>query len=91
MKISRSSIMSVMDKWVKELEGRYQMFYKVVEGEVFVYGTNPGALIGKAGERINRYKKVLKDLGASRVTLVEVYDARMPDYSNWTAEDWGNL
>lgn len=84
-------IKDALHEWSKECGERVQMFYRIEGSKVFVYTTSPGHLIGAGGKRITKYQEIIKKAGAEEVSLVELKEARRPDYSSYTAEDWENL
>ena len=49
--------------------------FKITKTRVLkIYSNNPGLMIGRAGERINRYKKRLKE--EANVKKVDLYECR---------------
>jgi ribosomal protein S3 len=48
------------------------MLYRIRNGVLTIYTDRPGPLIGKMGERIDRYKAILLALPYHRVTEVRL-------------------
>lgn len=78
----------ILDEMMAELDESYQVFFKIRNNEVDLYTPNPGVVIGRAGTRINKYETLLKEVGVSKVNIIDVEAARMPDYSYVNDDEW---
>ena len=58
----------------KEASKTFATFKITKTGVLKIYSNNPGLMIGRAGERINRYKKRLKE--EANVKKVYLYECR---------------
>jgi len=52
-------IQEVLNEWKKESGLTHIMLYRVRSGVLTIYSDRPGVLIGRMGERIDRYKQKL--------------------------------
>ena len=66
----------ILKDWFEEFNTTYSRTFATFEitkkGVLNIHSNYPGIMIGKAGERINRYKKRLKEeVGIKKVNLYE--------------------
>lgn len=52
-------IQKVLSEWKEESGITHLMLYRVRSGVLTIYSDRPGVLIGRMGERIDRYKQKL--------------------------------
>lgn len=68
-------VYKILKDWFAEFTtyGKTFVTFEITSKKVLnIYSNNPGVMVGKAGERIDRYKKRLKEeLGIKKVNLYE--------------------
>ena len=57
-----SMVRDVLKEWKDDAKVSHLMLYKLRDGVLTVYTDRPGPLIGRAGERIDRFKAKLLSL-----------------------------
>lgn len=62
----------ILRDWKEEAKITHLMLYGIRNGVLTIYTDRPGPLIGKMGERIDRYKARLLALPYRRVTEVRI-------------------
>jgi len=73
---------SIMHEYSVETEIE-DMYYRIIYDEktklndISIYTTQPGRLIGKGGEIINRYTALLKEKGIDNVNIIEILPCRI--------------
>lgn len=54
-----SIVRDVLKEWKDDAKVTHLMLYKLRDGVLTVYTDQPGPLIGRGGERVNRFKQKL--------------------------------
>jgi ribosomal protein S3 len=62
----------ILRDWKEEAKITHLMLYRLRNGVLTIYTDRPGPLIGKMGERIDRYKAILLAIPYHRVTEVRL-------------------
>ena len=57
-----SMVRDVLKEWKEDAKITHLMLYKLRDGILTVYTDRPGPLIGRRGERVNRFKEKLLSL-----------------------------
>lgn len=67
-----SMVRDVLKEWKDDAKVTHLMLYKLRDGVLTVYTDRPGPLIGRAGERIDRFKAKLLALPVYHIKEVRL-------------------
>jgi ribosomal protein S3 len=81
--MSTYTLENIILKWMKEAKTDKPVQFNYHNSEVYIYTSQPGYLIGKAGALYNKYKALLMDSfdNCDRVHIIEVFNAEEISYS----------
>lgn len=80
--MSTYALKTIILEWMKEAKTYKPVQFSYKNNEVFIYTSQPGYLIGKAGVLFNKYKTKLTEAfdNCDYVHIIEVYNAEEISY-----------
>ena len=77
------TVEKIILEWKKEAKADKPVQFSYKNNELFIYTSQPGYLIGKAGSLFNKYKALLTESfdNCDFVHIVEVYNAEEISYT----------
>ena len=77
----------LLDEWATESTVQMYYDYNAKEETLTVYSARIGAVIGKAGLTVEKFTNLIKKQGVAKVRLVELFDAKIPNYNEYDDSD----